>query len=168
MQAIKAQLLEMSVVEQNMIVDFILKKRSLTKVEARLKQQTDFIEKRLAKCKLFDKYKLTLLESNNDIISSLGGELRNIVQGFFTGSFYAQKVCEHCGLTAKTQRCHDKGSSRPQVALSALLKMRPDETKPIKQRDFIKAFIQEHSKVPLWILCQACHMKYDSTNQPKN
>ena len=168
MQAIKAQLLDMSVVEQNMIIDFILKKRSLTKVEARLKQQTDFIEKRLAKCKLFNKYKLTLLESNNDIISSLGGELRNIVQGFFTGSFYAQKVCEHCGLTAKTQRCHDKGSSRPQVAFSALLKIRPDETKPIKQCDFIRAFIQEHSKVPLWILCQTCHMKYDRPNEPKN
>ena len=161
MQAIKAQLLEMTIAEQNEVIDFILKKRSLTKVDARLKQQTDFIERRLAKCKLFDKYKLTLIESNEDIVSSLGGELRNIVQAFFTGSIYAQKVCEHCSLTAKTMRCHDKGSSRPQVALAALSKMRPDETKPIKQYDFIKAFIQEHCRVPLWILCQACHTKYD-------
>jgi hypothetical protein len=161
MQAIKNQVLELSIAEQNELIDFILERRSLTRAQSRLNQQSDFIEKRLERSKLFDKYKLTLLECNADIISSLGGELRNMVQSFFTGSFYSQKVCEHCGLSAKTQRCHDKGSSRPQVALAALSKMRPDETKPIKQGDFIKAFIQEHSKVPLWILCQACHTKYD-------
>jgi hypothetical protein len=131
--------------------------------ESRLQKQKDFIEKKLPRCKQFEKYGLTLVDSNEVIIGSLMDVLRNIVLSFFKGGMYSEKKCEHCGTTVSTQfeRAHDKGKSRSNVALSALLRIRPDETQPIKQKDFIKAFIEEHSSIPLWILCKPCHIKYD-------
>ena len=128
----------------------------------RLQLQTDFIIKKLKTCKQFDKYGLTLVDKNNIIINSLGGELRNIVLSFFKGGMYSVKKCEHCGTTTARQfeRAHDNLTARPAVALAALVKIRADEGEPIKQKDFIRAFIEEHCKIPLWILCPSCHIKY--------
>ena len=53
--------------------------------DARIQQQKEFIEKKIIKCKQFDKYGLTLTDSNDIIITSLMGELRNIVLSFFKG-----------------------------------------------------------------------------------
>ncbi len=132
--------------------------------EARLQQQKTFIQAKLPKCKQFDKYGLTLVDPNDVIIKSLMGELRNIVLSFFKGDLYSQKKCEHCGTTTSKQfeRAHNKGCSRYDVALAALRRIRPDESKPIQQKDFIKAFVEEHCTIPLWILCKECHIKYDS------
>ena len=132
--------------------------------EERLAEQKKFIQKKLEKCKQFDKYGLTLVDSNDIIIRSLMGELRNIVLSFFQGGMYSQKKCEHCGtITSKQfERAHNQGSSRYNVAISALKRIRPDETKSIQQKAFIKAFIEEHMHTPLWILCKDCHIKYDT------
>jgi hypothetical protein len=131
--------------------------------EERLAQQKDFIEGKLTKCKQFDKYGLTLIDPNDVIISSLMGELRNIILSFFKGGMYSEKKCEHCGREGTTiERAHNKGMSRSQVALSALSRIRPDETLSIKQSVFMKAFIEEHTKHPLWMLCKDCHKKYDA------
>ncbi len=136
----------------------------LEMTETRLAQQKQFILKKLEKCKQFDKYGLTLVDSNDIIIKSLMGELRNIVLSFFKGGMYSEKKCEHCGCTTSKQyeRAHNKGSSRYNVAFTALRRIRADETKSIQQKEFIKAFIEEHCNVPLWILCKDCHIKYDS------
>lgn len=130
----------------------------------RLAQQKEFIERKLEKCKQFDKYGLTLVDTNLVIISSLMGELRNIVLSFFKGGLYSVKKCEHCGTQQSKQfeRAHNKGMSRSDVALSALNRIRPDESVSVKQASFIKAFIEEHTKHPLWILCKDCHKKYDA------
>lgn len=138
------------------MTDFIM-------TEERLKKQSDFITKKLEKCRQFDKYGLTLVDSNEIIISSLMGELRNIVLSFFKGDLFSEKKCEHCGTTTSSQfeRAHQKNISRKDVALAALKRIRPDESQPIKQKEFIKAFVEEHCKVPLWILCKSCHVKYD-------
>jgi len=126
--------------------------------------QTDFIQKKLPTCKLFNKYGLTLVDTNDVIIASLMGELRNIVLGFFKGGLYSKKECEHCGTTTASQfeRAHQKGVARGDVARAALARVRPDETQPIRQSDFIRAFVEEHSTVPLWILCKPCHQRYDA------
>ena len=129
----------------------------------RLKKQKDFIQNKIVKCKQFEKYGLTLIDTNTTIINSLTGELRNMVNTFFKGGLYGVKECEHCGTTisAQYERAHDKGKSRNVVALDALRRIRPDETKSIKQQDFMRAFIEEHTNVPLWILCKQCHINYD-------
>jgi hypothetical protein len=129
----------------------------------RLEKQRAFIETKLTKCKQFDKYGLTLVDTNDVIISSLMGELRNNVLNFFKGGLYSVKKCEHCGTDQSPQfeRAHNKGMSRSDVALSALKRIRPNEKVPIKQSTFIKAFIEEHTRHPLWILCKSCHKKYD-------
>jgi hypothetical protein len=130
----------------------------------RLAKQAAFITKKLAACKQFDKYGLTLVDTNAVIIQSLMDSLRNMVLSFFKGGLYSVKVCEHCGTTSSKQfeRAHNTGMSRGDVALMALQRIRPDETQPVAQADFLKAFIEAHSTVPLWILCTACHKKYDS------
>jgi hypothetical protein len=132
--------------------------------DERLKIQKEFIEAKLPTSKQFEKYGLTLVDSNDVIIASTTGELRNMILSFFKGGPYAQKKCEHCQTTTGTQyeRAHARGFSRNDVALAALKRIRPDETRPIKQKEFLKAFIEEHSRIPLWYLCKACHNKYDS------
>lgn len=131
--------------------------------DERRAEQASFIQTKLKKSKYFEKYKLTLIEDNASIISSTMGELRNTVLAFFKGGMFKEKRCEHCGTTTARQyeRAHDKDMSREAVALAALRRIRPDETKPIKQRDFMVAFIEEHCNVPLWYLCDVCHRKYD-------
>ena len=131
--------------------------------EDRLKLQESFINSKLPKSKLFDKYGLTLVDSNDVIINSLMGELRNIILSFFKGGMYSIKKCEHCETTTSYQfeRAHDKDISRRDVALRALQKLRSDEKTPIKQDQFMRTFIEEHKNVPLWILCKSCHQQYD-------
>jgi 5-methylcytosine-specific restriction endonuclease McrA len=132
--------------------------------EARLQKQKEFIQTKIQKCKQFDKYGLTLIDPNAVIIGSMQGELRNIILSFFKGGLYSEKKCEHCQTTVSHQfeRAHNKGTSRPDVALAALKRIRPDETAHVKQKDFIKAFIEEHINIPLWILCKKCHVQYDA------
>jgi len=135
--------------------------------QERLTQQADFITARLEKSKQFNKYGLTLVDSNEVIIGSLMGELRNSILGFFKGGLFSSKKCEHCGSTTASQyeRAHNKGESRSDVALRALKRIRlQGEKGPVLQKDFMKAFIEEHKTVPLWILCKACHKVYDSAD----
>ena len=131
--------------------------------DERRAEQAAFIQTKLKKTKHFEKYGLTLIDDNATIIRSTMGELRNTVLAFFKGGMFKHKRCEHCGTTTARQyeRAHDKDMSREAVALAALRRIRPDETKPIKQRDFMVAFIEEHCNVPLWYLCDVCHRKYD-------
>ena len=131
--------------------------------DKRIEEQKQFIRKKLVRCKQFDKYGLTLVDSNEIIVKSLMGELRNIIQSFFKGWIYSTKKCEHCSTTTAKQydRAHDKNISRSDIAFKALQRIRPDETQPIKQKDFIRAFIEEHENVHLWLLCKECHTKYD-------
>lgn len=133
----------------------------------RREAQRAFIESRIATSRLFDKYGLTHSESNQVIVRSLMGEMRNLVQQFFkgAGSGFAEKKCDACGTTdpaLQYDRAHDRDSSRPEVALAALNRVRPDETVPITQKDVVKAFIKEHAEISLWYLCKPCHRIYDS------
>jgi hypothetical protein len=138
------------------MTDYIMK-------EERLQLQKNFIATKLKKTPLFDKYGLTLVDSNEIIVKSMMGEMRNLVLQFFKGGIYSKKKCEHCGTIAGSQydRAHDKGKSRIDVAFAALKRVRPDELKPIKQYDFMYAFIEEHMNSPLWYLCSKCHSSYD-------
>ena len=133
-------------------------------MDARLAELASMIDTKLPKTKMFDRYKLTLHESNPDIVSSLDGEMRNTVQKFFKGGCFKHKKCEHCGTTEAKQyeRAHNRGMTRNQVALAALARIRPDESLPVSQRDFIRAFVNEHRYVPVWYLCKPCHTKYGS------
>ena len=136
-----------------------------TMSEARMQSQREFIESRIQTSKQFDKFGLTLVDPNDVIIASTTGELRNIILSFFKGGPYSEKKCEHCETTTGKQyeRAHARGYSRSDVALAALKRIRPDETQHIKQKEFIKAFIEEHARVPLWYLCKECHKRYDKS-----
>jgi hypothetical protein len=136
----------------------------LVMTEERQQEFDRFIDKRLATVN-FDKYRLPLIVSNEDIVISLGGELRNIVLRFFKGGeLFKYKRCESCGTSNKDvqyERAHDRSCSRTDVALAALRRIRPDETKPIHQSRFMRAFIEEHKRHPIWYLCKTCHNAYD-------
>lgn len=135
-----------------------------TMTDERRAAQAAFIQAKMSKTKHFNKYGLTLINDNATIVRSTMGELRNTVLAFFKGGMFKQKKCEHCGTTAARQyeRAHDKDTSREAVALAALRRIRPDETQPVAQRDFMRAFIEEHCNVPMWYLCSDCHRTYDA------
>ena len=133
----------------------------------RLAAMATFIDVKLATTKAFDKYGLTLVDSNEVIATSLMGELRNIVLGFFSGpgcSLFKEKRCDACGSTTATQydRAHDCTVSRKSVAIDALRRIRPDEARPVSQKAFFRAFVNEHRYHPLWYLCKPCHRTYDA------
>lgn len=130
-----------------------------------------FIDERLATTRAFDKYGLTLTDSNEVIVTSLMGELRNIVLGFFKGgSLFTEKRCDACGSTTATQydRAHDRTVSRKSVALDALNRIRPDEARPVMQKAFFRAFVNEHRYHPLWYLCKPCHRTYDAKQKAED
>lgn len=122
----------------------------------------EFIDRKLNKTSMFNKYGLTLVDSNDIIIASLMGELRNMVLAFFKDLFKF-KQCESCKTTTANQydRAHDRSLSREHVAMEALKRIRPDVRSHIQQKDFLRAFIEEHKNHPLWYLCRSCHCKYD-------
>jgi hypothetical protein len=142
--------------------DFVASR--LVTTEKRQQQFDSFVDKKLKTMK-FDKYRLRLIDSNEDIISSLGGELRNIVLSFFKGGeLFKNKRCECCGTSDKNvqyERAHDRSCSRGDVALAALKRIRPDESQIVRQADFMRAFIEEHKSHPVWYLCNRCHTAYD-------
>lgn len=130
-----------------------------------------FIDTRLASTRAFDKYGLTLTDSDEVIITSLMGELRNIVLGFFKGgSLFTEKRCDACGSTTAAQydRAHDRTISRKSVAIDALRRIRPDGKKPVSQREFFRAFVNEHRYHPLWYLCKPCHRTYDAKQKEED
>ena len=136
-------------------------------VDERKAAQRAFIENRIATTRIFDKYGLTHSESNRAIVKGMMGEKRNLVQQFFkgVGSGFNEKKCDACGTTdpaLQYDRAHGRESSRPAVAMAALNRVRPDESIPIKQKDVMRAFIEQHAEVPLWYLCKPCHRIYDA------
>jgi len=139
----------------------------------RLAAMATFIDVKLATTKAFDKYGLTLVDSNEVIAVSLMGELRNIVLGFFSGSgcsLFKEKRCDACGSTTASQydRAHDCTVSRKSVAIDALRRIRPDETRPVSQKAFFRAFVNEHRYHPLWYLCKPCHRTYDAKQKEED
>ena len=127
----------------------------------RLEQQASFIKAKLLKTTMFNKYKLDLTNSNQEIVESLGDALRNVILYFFRDLFRV-KECEACKTTGvELERAHPRDVSRDNVALSALNRIRPDPSVPIKQSDFLRAFIDEHSTHIIWYLCAKCHKAYD-------
>ena len=136
---------------------------TLIKTPERMATLCEFIDSRLAKSRLFDKYGLTLTDSNEVIVASLMGELRNMVLAFFKGSLFKTKRCDSCKSTtaAQYERAHDRATTRESVALDALRRIRPAGTGPIHQKDFLRAFREEHKNHPLWYLCHSCHHTYD-------
>jgi hypothetical protein len=135
-----------------------------SKTEIRLEEMSVLIDSKIDKTKTFNRYKLMLHESNADIVSSLGGEMRNMVLTFFKGGCFKNKKCDHCGTTEAKQydRAHDASMTRDKVALSALARIRPDESAPVSQQEFMRAFVNEHRYVPVWYLCKPCHREYDA------
>jgi hypothetical protein len=84
----------------------------------------DYIEQRLARTRLLDKYDKTLLSitpagSLADIVESENDSMRNVVHQFFR--IPSGTACEQCGCTkSRLDRCHTT-SPRKDIALAALV-----------------------------------------------
>jgi len=129
----------------------------------------EFVNHRMARSKLFNKYRLRLIGTNQDIIDGMMGEMRNLVQQFFKGKGpFSTRRCDACNTTDPARqydRAHDRDTSRPQVLMAALRRIRADEAE-VNQKDVMKAFIQEHAEIPMWYLCKPCHRIYDQNVAP--
>ena len=139
-------------------------------VSERKEARRAFIERRIQTSTMFNKYGLTHTESNQTIVMSLMDSFRNLVQAFFkgAGSGFVEKKCDACATTETTlqyDRAHERGIERGALALRALQRIRPDEAIAIRQKEVMKAFIQEHAEICLWYLCKPCHRAYDQKQE---
>lgn len=94
-------------------------------------------------------------DTNEQIIKSHSGELKNIVQAVFKNRM-GKNACEHCGVSGVIlERAHTRAG--PEIALEALNAIHPDPHVPIPLRDFMSAFLRKHMEVGIWLLCKKCH-----------
>ena len=131
----------------------------------RVKEISNYIKNKINRTKLFEKYNNIYLLGNNimSIVNSENDALRNIVNQFFKLN---KKKCECCECLKEKgiERCHassEKNFGRKDIAINVLNKMYVNEKKPISKKDFLINYVEEHSKYPLWFLCQDCHRIFD-------
>lgn len=133
--------------------------------ENRLVSMESFIDKKINKSKLFDKYTAILTGSNDDIVNTMNDAMRNLVLSFFKGGLFKEKKCDHCNTTDKSlqyERAHSKDFDRKKVGLNAINRIRKNETESISAKTFLKAFIEEHKYSTIYYLCKPCHKIYDT------
>ena len=94
-------------------------------------------------------------ETNEQIVKSHSGELKNIVQAVFKNRM-GKNACEHCGVSGVVlERAHTRAG--PEIAVEALNEIHPDPHVPIALREFMAAFLRKHMEVGIWLLCKKCH-----------
>ena len=104
----------------------------------------------------------------NDILLHLkGGPSKNLINSFFK---YKTNRCDLCNIVKDNNKqldrahCNLRGCSRSFLLEKAVDKYYIDESTPLKIKEILIEFIRLHTKIPLYILCKSCHIKYDSLN----
>lgn len=122
----------------------------------------DFIDNRLSRSKRFDESKyieIDIVESELDkIYNSLRAEMQALLLYFFNFKEEDKKcaLCHH----KKVERCHEK--NRKILFLDTIRDRNLSDTR-INMGTFLRYFVLQHKKQPVWMLCKRCHHYWDST-----
>ena len=126
----------------------------------RLMEQADHIDTFISNRKYLDKWDGVPIGgdrvSNERIIKAINGELKN-VHNYVFKKCLGKKQCEECNESKPLDRAHTK--SRPEIAKEVLNRIHPELTETIDMKIFFTAFIVEHKKYGVWMLCRECHKK---------
>jgi hypothetical protein len=119
---------------------------------------SDFIDKRIADIKKLNKWNSYIINTTHDnFVADYGScVFTNLVRDVFTKSYIKKFTCSDCGGKTE-QRCHGKNESRPLLLRRALSKVYLDITIPVKMKDVIIAFLEEHKTTTFTFKCKKCH-----------
>jgi hypothetical protein len=80
----------------------------------------------------------------------------NLIQSVFRPAYLKKFNCHDCGGKSE-QRCHGLNEDRPLLIRRALQKVYSDISKPIKMKDIVIAFLEEHKTTTFNFKCKKCH-----------
>ena len=125
---------------------------------SKLNIHSDYIDKRIRDIQKKNKWNTKVVDtSHQDFIKDFGSNVfTNLIRDTFTKSYVNKHLCSDCG-NLSTERCHGIGEERPLLIKKALEKVWNDTSKPIKMRDIIIAFLEEHKYTNFTFKCHSCH-----------
>lgn len=121
---------------------------------------TAFIDKRINDIQKSNKWNTYIVNtSHNDFIQDFGSNVfTNLIQSVFTKAYMKKHNCSDCQGTSE-ERCHGIGEERPILIKRALEKVYPDTSKPVKLKEIIIQFLEEHKTTQFTFKCKSCHKK---------
>jgi len=123
-----------------------------------MNEHSEFIDKRINDVKKSKKWNSSLIDTtHDDFIRDYASCLfTNLVRDIFTKAYLRRFNCSDCGSKAE-QRCHGKNEARPLLIRRALQKVYTDISKPVKMKDIVIAFLEEHKQTSFNFKCKKCH-----------
>ena len=104
----------------------------------------------------------------NDILCHLKhGPSTNLINSFFkvkTENCDICKIKKDQVIQLDRAHCNNINCDRISLLKIAINKFYIDSQKPIKIKLILIEFLKLHTKIPLFILCKKCHIKYDKKN----
>ena len=128
-------------------------------------QHSAYIDKRINDLRKKDKWNTKIIGSHEDIIQEFSTCIfTNLIKNTFTASYLAKHPCSDCKKPSK-ERCHGIGEERPLLLKKALQRVYPDITVPIKIKEILIAFLEEHKTTKFTFKCSDCH-KAETSSKP--
>ena len=135
-----------------------------------LKEQIEFIKKRLKKIKnkyLYDSFIIAPQKIENIVRHLNNGLAANTIQTFFNDKIDTCIFCK--GVKGKNgirqiERAHCHNYSRSDILHLAVLEIKEklDAGEVVTSGEILRKFIEKHDRCPIYMLCNICHHKYDS------
>jgi hypothetical protein len=124
----------------------------------KMNKHSEFIDKRINDVKKSNKWNSSIINTtHNDFVRDFASCLfTNLIRDVFTRAYLKRFTCEDCGGKSE-QRCHGKNEDRPLLIRRALHKVYPDISKPVKLKNIVIAFLEEHKTTNFTFKCKVCH-----------
>jgi len=124
----------------------------------KMNPHSEFINKRINDVKKSNKWNSSLIDTTHDdfVRDYASCVFTNLIRDVFTKTYLKRFPCSDCGSKSE-QRCHGKGEDRPLLIRKALQKVYPDISKPVKMKDIVIAFLEEHKITSFTFKCKKCH-----------
>jgi len=119
-----------------------------------------YIDKRIKDIERSTRWNTKIVDTTHDeFIQDVASNIfTNLVRNTFTGSYLKKFPCSDCGKPS-TERCHGKGEERPLLIRRALERVWSDTSKPIRIKEIIIAFLEEHKTTQFTFKCHTCHVQ---------
>jgi len=124
----------------------------------KMNPHSEFIDKRINDVRKSKRWNSCIIDTTHDdfVRDYARCVFTNLVRDVFTRTYLKKFKCPDCGGNSE-QRCHGKGEDRPLLIRRALQRVYPDISKPVKMKEIIIAFLEEHKTTSFTFKCKKCH-----------
>lgn len=121
---------------------------------------SSYIDKRIHDLQKSKKWNTIIVNTTHeDFITDFASNVfTNLIKNTFTNTYLKKHPCSDCKSPSK-ERCHGIGEGRPLLIKRALDKVYSDISKPIKIKEILIAFLEEHKTTKFTFKCSGCHRK---------